>query len=307
METGAGKQESAERMDHRFEIVGIRPATQAEPARRRKWYEGRPVFAAVLLSVIICGCLGCDLIMTKDPAFLDLENYNVSPCGEFLFGTDTMGRDIFSMIWYGGRISLWIGFVSTFMTTAVAVILGAISGCSPDKADAVIMRIVDILLSIPGLLPVVLLQAVLGKASVLSISFVIGITGWMSMAKVVRMEVRQIRNSEYVIASACMGGGFFHVLRHHLAPNFIPSIMFMVVMNIRSAIVAESTLSFMGIGLPVEVISWGSMLSLANQALSGRAWWMILMPGLFLVVTLVCLTNLGNHLRKCANKKHSNL
>ncbi len=170
-----------------------------------------------------------------------------------------------------------------------------------------IMRIVDILLSIPGLLPVVLLQAVLGKASVLSISFVIGITGWMSMAKVVRMEVRQIRNSEYVIASACMGGGFFHVLRHHLAPNFIPSIMFMVVMNIRSAIVAESTLSFMGIGLPVEVISWGSMLSLANQALSGRAWWMILMPGLFLVVTLVCLTNLGNHLRKCANKKHSNL
>jgi peptide/nickel transport system permease protein len=245
--------------------------------------------------------------MTKDPSYLDLHHYSVPPDREFFFGTDTMGRDIFSMIWYGGRISLWIGFVSTFMTTAVAVILGAISGCSPDKADAVIMRIVDILLSIPGLLPVVLLQAVLGKASVLSISFVIGITGWMSMAKVVRMEVRQIRNSEYVIASACMGGGFFHVLRHHLAPNFIPSIMFMVVMNIRSAIVAESTLSFMGIGLPVEVISWGSMLSLANQALSGRTWWMILMPGLFLVVTLVCLTNLGNHLRKCANKKHSNL
>ena len=293
-------------MSNRFEVVGIRPLPE-QPVQKEKWYRGKPLFSAALLALIVLGCLGCRLLITVDPTYMDLSRCSVPPSRQFLFGTDTMGRDIFSMIWYGGRISLWIGFVSTFMTTAVAVILGAISGCSPDKADAVIMRIVDILLSIPGLLPVVLLQAVLGKASVLSISFVIGITGWMSMAKVVRMEVRQIRNSEYVIASACMGGGFFHVLRHHLAPNFIPSIMFMVVMNIRSGIVAESTLSFMGIGLPVEVISWGSMLSLANQALSGRAWWMILMPGLFLVVTLVCLTNLGNHLRKCANKKHSNL
>ncbi len=294
-------------MNHGFQVVGIRQSDSLPALKPQNRRQKRPIASALILLLILSGCLACELIMTKDPSYLDLHHYSVPPDREFFFGTDTMGRDIFSMIWYGGRISLWIGFVSTFMTTAVAVILGAISGCSPDKADAVIMRIVDILLSIPGLLPVVLLQAVLGKASVLSISFVIGITGWMSMAKVVRMEVRQIRNSEYVIASACMGGGFFHVLRHHLAPNFIPSIMFMVVMNIRSAIVAESTLSFMGIGLPVEVISWGSMLSLANQALSGRTWWMILMPGLFLVVTLVCLTNLGNHLRKCANKKHSNL
>ncbi len=294
-------------MNQKFRVVGIRQSDSLPTLKPHNRRQERPLASALILLLILSGCLACELIMTKDPSYLDLHHYSVPPDREFFFGTDTMGRDIFSMIWYGGRISLWIGFVSTFMTTAVAVILGAISGCSPDKADAVIMRIVDILLSIPGLLLVVLLQAVLGKASVLSISFVIGMTGWMSMAKVVRMEVRQIRNSEYVIASACMGGGFFHVLWHHLAPNFIPSIMFMVVMNIRSAIVAESTLSFMGIGLPVEVISWGSMLSLANQALSGRAWWMILMPGLFLVVTLVCLTNLGNHLRKCANKKHSNL
>lgn len=294
-------------MNHKFQVVGIRQSDSLPAVKQQDRRQGRPIASALILLLILSGCLACELIMTKDPSYLDLHHYSVPPDREFIFGTDTMGRDIFSMIWYGGRISLWIGFVSTLTTTAVAVILGAISGCSPDKADVVIMRIVDILLSIPGLLLVVLLQAVLGKASVLSISFVIGITGWMSMAKVVRMEVRQLRNSEYVLASACMGGGFLHVLWHHLAPNFIPSIMFMVVMNIRSAIVAESTLSFMGIGLPVEVISWGSMLSLANQALSGRAWWMILMPGLFLVVTLVCLTNLGNHLRKCANKKHSNL
>ena len=119
--------------------------------------------------------------------------------------------------------------------------------------------------------------------------------------------MRQIRESEYVVASRCMGGGFFHILRRHLTPNFLPAIMFMVVMNIRGAIVSESTLSFLGIGLPLEVISWGSMLSLAEKALLGNCWWIILIPGLFLVATLVCMTELGNYLRKSANRRQSNL
>ena len=169
------------------------------------------------------------------------------------------------------------------------------------------MRVTEILLSIPNLLLVILLQAILGKANVLTISLVIGVTGWTSIAKVVRTEVRQIRNSEYVIASRCMGGGFFHILWKHLTPNFVSSIMFMVVMNVRSAIVSESTLSFMGIGLPLEVISWGSMLSLSEKALLGGSWWMILIPGVFLVVTLLCMTNIGNYLRKSVNQKQSNL
>ena len=132
------------------------------------------------------------------------------------------------------------------------------------------MRFTEIFLSIPSLLLVVLLQAILGKANVLSLSLVIGLTSWTSIAKVVRTEVRQIRNSEYVIASRCMGGGFFHILWKHLAPNFISTIMFMVIMNVRSAIISESTLSFMGIGLPVEVISWGSMLSLSEKGVDDK-------------------------------------
>lgn len=304
METGERAEEKG--VDHRFEVVGIRQVRQPEPVRRRKWYEGKPVFAAVLLAVIICGCLGCDFIMTKDPAYLDLRNYHVPPCREFLFGTDTMGRDIFSMIWYGGRISLFIGIVSTIISTAAAIVYGAASGCAPAWVDGLLMRLTEILLSVPGLLVVILLQAILGRANVVSISFVIGITGWMSIAKIVRSEVRQIRNSEYVIASRCMGGSFFHILRKHLTPNFISSIMFMVVMNVRSAIVAESTLSFMGIGLPVEVITWGSMLSLSERALLSNSWWIILIPGLFLVTTLVCITSLGNYLRRNVNHGESN-
>lgn len=290
-----------------FQIVGIRQNTHQTIPVSGSRRQRKPVVSALLLLLLVAGCFSCEFWGYKDPSYLDLAHNNMAPNRNNLFGTDTLGRDIFSMIWYGGRISLGIGFVSTFIATAVAVILGAVSGCASGKVDSAIMRAVDILLSVPSLLVVILLQAVLGKASVLSIALVIGITGWMSMSKVIRTEVQQIRSSGYVIASKCMGGGFFHILWHHLAPNFVSSIMFMVIMSVRSAIATESTLSFMGIGLPVDIISWGSMLSLAEQALLGRAWWMILIPGFFLTATLVCLTNLGNYLRREVSRKHSNL
>lgn len=143
--------------------------------------------------------------------------------------------------------------------------------------------------------------------SLLSGALVIGLTSWTSIAKVVRTEVRQLRASEYVIAAKCMGGSFFHILRCHLAPNFFSSILFMVVMNVRSAIIAESTLSFMGLGLPIEVVTWGSMLSLAEKALMTDAWWILLIPGAFLVVMLLCITNLGDYLRSRTSRKESNL
>lgn len=290
-----------------FRVVGIRPLPQRLWEKKRKWYSGKPIFSILFLIVIFTGCLTCEWFMTKDPAYLDLRNCSVPPGREFLFGTDTMGRDIFSMIWYGGRASLFIGIFSTLLSTGIAVCFGAFSGCAPAWLDELLMRFVEIMISVPGLLIIILVQAVLGPASVVSISFVIGITGWTSMAKVIRTEVRQIRGNEHVIAARCMGGGFFHILWRHLAPNFLPSIMFMAVMNIRSAIAAESTLSFMGIGLPLEVISWGSMLSLSEKALSARAWWIILIPGIFLAVTLLCITGLGNYLRKCGIKRENNL
>ena len=250
-------------MSNGFEVVGIRSLPE-QPVQKEKWYRGKPLFSAVLLALIVLGCLGCRLLMTADPTYMDLSRCSVPPSRQFLFGTDTMGRDIFSMIWYGGRLSLFIGLAATAISTAIAILLGAASGCAPNWLDALLMRLTEILLSIPGLLLIVLLQAILGRANVLSISLVIGVTGWTSMAKIIRTEVRQIRSSEYVLASRCMGGGFFHILWRHLTPNFVSSIMFMVVMNVRTAIAAESTLSFMGIGLPLEVVTWGSMLSLSE-------------------------------------------
>ena len=293
--------------DASFEIVGQRASEETRISAKKKWYQEKPVISMGILAVILFGCLFAELLMTKDPTFMDLVNYNKAPNREFLFGTDTMGRDIFSMIWYGGRISLLIGALSTVISTMIAIVVGAFSGAAPQWLDNLIMRFTEIFLSIPSLLLVILLQAIMGKANIISLSVVIGFTSWTSIAKVVRTEVRQIRNSEYVIASRCMGGSFFHILWKHLTPNFVSSIMFMVIMNVRSAIISESTLSFMGIGLPLEIISWGSMLSLSEKALMTSSWWIILIPGMFLVVTLLCMTNIGNYLRKNVNRKESNL
>lgn len=266
-----------------------------------------PYISIILLSIIVIGSVFSSFIMTHEPTYMDLVSSNLAPNKTFLFGTDSMGRDIYSMIWYGGKISLFIGLFSTVISTAIGIIYGSISGLASELIDDAMMRFTEIILSIPSILIIIFVQAILGNSNPISMSIVIGITSWMNISKIVRTEVRQIRNSEYILAAKSMGGGFFYTLKQHLLPNFIASIMFMVVTNIGAAIGTESTLSFLGIGLPIEIVSWGSMLSLSEEALLSNRWWIILIPGIFLVTTLVCITNIGNYVRKNNNKKSSNL
>lgn len=272
--------------------------------RQRKSF---PLPSVIILAVILTGCLIFPFITSKDPACMNLDHTSVPPNSRFFFGTDTLGRDIFSMIWSGGRVSLTIGLLSAAISALSAVILGSVSGLASRRTDALLMRFTDLFLSVPGLLLIVFLQAILGEATVLSLSLVIGLTGWPVMAKVVRAETLRLRTAGYVIASRAAGAGFFYILRRHLIPGFLPSILFMAIMNIRNAVVSEATLSFMGLGLPLETVSWGSMLSLAQQALAASCWWIILIPGLFLIVTLLCVTDIGNYLRKNTDRRYSNL
>ena len=287
-----------------FSVVGILPEkTPAAPAVRRRRL---PVLPMAVLAVIVLGCV-CAPLTGRDPAYMDLADCAAAPSARFWFGTDTMGRDIFACIWYGGRVSLTVGFLAAAIATVIAVVYGAVSGMAAPWLDTAMMRLTELLGSVPSLLLVLFLQAILGTASVLSLSLVIGVTGWCAMAKVVRTEVRQLRQSGYVIACRCMGGGFGRVLWRHLAPNFLSSILFMVVMSVSTAIAAESTLSFLGMGLPLEVISWGSMLTLSQQALNRGAWWIIVIPGVFLVTVLVCVTAIGGWLRRAFDRRQSNL
>lgn len=292
-------------MNDPFRLVGIRPQEAAAPTPKPR--QKRPVLSFAVLALLVLGCLAAPLIAPGDPGYLDLLHTSQSPGREFLFGTDAMGRDLFRCIWHGGRVSLFIGFLSTLISTAIAVVYGAVSGVSSPGVDSAMMRLTEILLSVPELLTVLFLQAIWGVATPVSIAVIIGLTSWYSIAKVVRTEVRQLRGSEYVIASRAMGGRFAHILGQHLAPNFLSSIMFMVVMNVRSAIVAESTLSFLGMGLPIDTVSWGSMLSLSERALMTGSWWVILIPGAFLVALLLSLTEIGNWLRREGSRRESNL
>ncbi|MBB6697720.1 ABC transporter permease [Clostridium algidicarnis] len=294
-----------------FEIVGENYILEDRSINKRKGFKkdlkGKPYISIGLLFLIVLGCIFPRVMTNLDPTYMDLSNINVAPNGTFYFGTDSLGRDIFTMIWYGGRVSLFIGILATFISTTIAVVYGSISGFAPQVVDDMMMRFTEIAISIPSILIVIFIQAMIGQANPVSISIVIGITSWMNISKIVRSEVRQIRNSEYILSARYSGGKFFYILKRHLLPNFISSIMFMVVTNIGSVIATESTLSFLGIGLPIEIISWGSMLSLAEKALLSNYWWIILIPGIFLVMTLVCITNIGNYIRKKNNKEFSNL
>ena len=260
-------------------------------------HEVFPVASVTILSVIIIGCIICDIFIPYDPTRMMLDQISQPPSGAHIFGTDTLGRDLFSVVWHGGRISITVGLLATFISTVIAVIYGTAAGLAGKWADDLLMRFTEILLSIPQILMVIFIQAIWGDATVLSISVVIGITGWMAVAKMVRSEVKQLRNAGFVLAARTMGAGFFYILRKHLMPNFMSAIMFMIVTNIGSAIAMEATLSFMGLGLPTDIISWGSLMSLSQRAMLTGAWWILLIPGIFLVVTLICITDIGEYLR----------
>lgn len=257
-----------------------------------------PILSALMLVVIVMGCGLAVVFGSENYSYMNTDKVSLAPCKEALFGTDMMGRDLFACIWHGGFLSLEIGFLATLIATAIAVIWGCAGGFFSDFWDKVLMRLCDIMLSIPGLLLVIFLQALFGEASVLSLSLVLGLCGWFSMAKVIRTEVKKLKKSEYVIASRCMGGSFRHIMYRHFLPGILPAIMFMVVMQVRTAIVTEATLSFMGLGLPIQKISLGSLLSQAQRAMNTKAWWVFFFPGIFLIALILSLTNLGNYIRK---------
>lgn len=293
-----------------FLLVGPRHEEPAGKETKGTWkrkVRSWPLKSIIIFLFIFLGCVFAPYIANHDPTAFYLDHLNQPPDSEFYFGTDSLGRDIFSVLWYGGRLSLMIGFLSAAVSSGVGIIYGCLSGTAPKWADTVLMRTAELLSSIPYLLLQLLLLGCIGDANVVSLSFVIGITTWMNLARVVRSEVRQIRKSDYVLASKIMGGNFFHVLWYHLLPNFISPVLFMIVSSVGLSMTMEATLSFLGIGLPTEVVSLGTMLSLSTRALLTNSWWVILIPGLFLIITLVCITHIRHHLRHEINRGSSNL
>ena len=257
-----------------------------------------PWFAFTALTVIVSGCLITGLLTGEDPYYMDPGQISKAPSIFHLFGTDTLGRDLFAVVWHGGRISLTIGLFSTLITTVIAILYGTISGLAADRVDDVMMRFSEILMSVPQILFVLFLTALAGGGNILTISVAIGLTGWMPIAKMIRSEVRQLRTAGFVMAARTMGGGFFYILYRHLMPNYMAQVAYMIVSHIGSAIATEATLSFLGLGLPSNVVSWGTLLSLSQNAILTGAWWLLIIPGAFLVITILCFTELGEFMRQ---------
>lgn len=276
---------------------------RSSPSQRKK----KPILSMILLTVLTLGSLFAGMIAPFSPEAMDPTSISLPPSPIHIFGTDAMGRDLFTLILYGGRSSLSIGLLGALTAFTIAVVYGTISGIAPAPADHLLMLSADLLMSIPGILLVIFLQAIWGKATYLSLGFLIGASGWMQMAKVVRSEVRRIRKSDFVLAAKLMGGGFWYILFRHMLPNCFPAIMFMAVSCIGSAMLTESTLSFLGLGLPASELSWGSLLSLSQNALLSDQWWLILIPGAVLVTALVCIAELGEYVRQGNTRLHSNL
>ena len=267
----------------------------------------RPLWAMTILCVIAAGCILAGLISPYDVSDMDPAALMQAPSLKHLFGTDTLGRDLFSMIWYGGRLSIYIGLLASLISTVIAVLYGAAAGLAKERVSDIMMRFTEILMSVPQILLLIFLQAMWGKATPTSIAVIIGVTGWMNISKIVRSEVRQIGESDYVLAARTFGAGFLYIVRKHLLPNLVSAMMFMVVSNISAAIATEATLSFLGLGLPLTTVSWGSLMSMSQEVLLSGKWWLVLIPGIFLVVTIVCITDIGEYIRRKNNRLYSNL
>ena len=267
----------------------------------------RPKIAIAILTISAVLSVFAGFIAPYKPNFMNEYAIGAAPSLSHIFGTDNLGRDLFSMILYGGRASLTIGIASAVIGTLIAAVYGTLSGMANKHVDRLMMKATDLFMSIPALLLVIVLEAIWGEASYISLSLVIGITSWMQMSKVIRSEVIRLRKSDFVIAAEMYGGSFWYILRRHLFPNYFSSIMFMAVSNVGSAIIVESTLSFMGLGLPISEISWGSLMSLSQDALLSDQWWMIIIPGLILISVLVSITEIGEYIRGRNTSKGSNI
>lgn len=270
-------------------------------------FKGDIFISPLVLFIIVSLCILAPLITSIDPTNMKLSQVFRSPCRDYIFGTDHLGRDIFSRVLYGGRISIIIGVLSMLISTVIGAVYGSVSGYCGGIVDDIMMRFIDIMISIPSLLIMILIQSMLQNNKISSIIFVISITSWMNIAKVVRSEVLELKQREFVLASRIMGADFMYIMKKHLIPNYAISIIYMSAVNSANAIMAETTLSFLGLGLPIDVPSWGSMLMDARGSILLNKWWVALFPGVFMISTIFCITNIGEYIRVKSNRKFNNI
>ncbi len=230
-----------------------------------------------------------------DPNDINLGKMLLPPSPDHLFGTDQLGRDVLSRMIWGSRISLQVGFVATGIAVLIGTILGAISGYYRGWVDAMIMRLVDIMLCFPTFFLILAVIAFL-EPSIWNIMIIIGLTGWMGITRLVRADFVSLRERDFVQAARTLGANDFRIIFIHILPNALASVLVTATLGVAGAILTESALSFLGIGVQPPTPSWGNILTAGKDNID-ISWWLSLYPGLAILITVLGYNLLGEGIR----------
>jgi oligopeptide transport system permease protein len=265
----------------------------------------RPMFwiSAVMIVILVIVALFPSLFTSVDPRYCQLSLSNQGPGGDSLLGYNRQGCDIFARIIHGTSTSLAVGLIVSFLVALLGVIFGAFSGFYGGWLDAVLSRIGDIFFSIPYILAAVVVMSVFSQyANVWTISLAIGAFAWPATARVLRAEILRVKNADFVMAATALGVSRFRILLRHVLPNSIAPVLVITTISLASAIVAEATLSFLGVGLPSTTMSWGNDISQAQVDLRTNPQTLIL-PSIALSVTVLSFIMLGEVIRDALDPK----
>ena len=260
------------------------------------FYKNKLVLAGSgLVLLLLLVSLLAPWLAPYDPGKIDLTNVLAFPSINHWFGTDPLGRDVLSRMIWGARISLKVGFVATGVAIIIGTILGAVAGYYGGWVDSVIMRFVDIMLCFPTFFLILAVIAFL-EPSIWNIMIIIGLTGWMGVTRLVRADFISLRERDFVQAARAIGAGDLRIIFLHILPNAMASILVAATLGIAGAILTESALSFLGIGVQPPTPSWGNILTAGKDNID-IAWWLSLYPGLAILITVVGYNLLGEGIR----------
>jgi len=256
--------------------------------------------ALVIFTIAILAVLA-PVITKYDPTYINIKDALLRPSAGHPLGTDSLGRDLFSRMVYAARIALLIGLVAVGLAAIIGVFLGSLAGYFGGVADSFIMRFADIMLCFPRFFLILAVIAVVGP-SIFNVMIILGLTGWMGMARLIRAEVLSLKTRDYVSASKALGASDIFIITRHLIPNGIGPVLVSFVFGVAGAILTEAGLSFLGLGVQPPDPSWGNIL-MEGKAVLGAGWWVILFPGLAILITVLAFNLLGEGLRDALNPK----
>jgi len=253
------------------------------------------VAGGVVVLILFIVSLCAPWLSPYDPNEINLREVLASPSPAHLFGTDQLGRDVMSRMIWGAGISLKVGFVATGFSLFIGVILGALAGYYGRWVDAIIMRFVDVMLCFPAFFLILAVIAIL-EPSIWNIMIVIGLTGWMGITRLVRADFISLKERDFVQAARAIGTGDLRIIFRHILPNAMASILVAATLGVAGAILTESALSFLGIGVQPPTPSWGNILTAGKNNID-IAWWLSLYPGLAILITVLGYNLLGEGIR----------